>query len=81
MNSRSLTNRSRPDTAIVLVVSLLLGVIGSVWADSETVSGRSSGLEFHRRLADEFANIDPGENGWDLLRLGNHCNLKDLVAV
>ena len=65
MNSRSLTNRSRPDTAIVLVASLLLGVIGNVWADSETVSGRSDGLGFHRRLVDEFANIDPGENGWE----------------
>jgi hypothetical protein len=65
MNSRSLTNRSWLDTAIVLVVPLLLGVIGNVWADSETVSGRSDGLEFHRRLVDEFVNIDPGENGWE----------------
>ncbi|MEC7862293.1 MAG: VCBS repeat-containing protein [Verrucomicrobiota bacterium] len=65
MNSRSLTNRSRPDIAIVLVASLLLGVIGNVWADSETVSGRSDGLGFHRRLVDEFANIDPEENGWE----------------
>lgn len=65
MNSKSLTNRSWLDTAIVLVASMLLGVIGNVWADSETVSGKSDGLGFHQRLVDEFANIDPGENGWE----------------
>ena len=46
MNSKSLTNRSWLDTAIVLVASMLLGVIGNVWADSETVSGKSDGLGF-----------------------------------
>lgn len=33
-------------------------------AEVGKVSGKSDSLDLHRRLADEFAEIDPGQSGW-----------------
>ena len=53
-------------TLFLLMTLLVISGSELLHADEkpQQPSGDSGSLELHRRLADEFTNLDPGETGW-----------------
>ncbi|MGI9241856.1 MAG: hypothetical protein ACR2RV_13720, partial [Verrucomicrobiales bacterium] len=53
-------------TLVPLLTLLIISGSELVHADEkpQQPSGDSGSLKLHRRLADEFTNLDPGETGW-----------------
>ncbi len=61
-----------PEVVVVATAAILIGAAPGA-SDTETPAATASGksisrsdrpLDFHRRLAGEFANLDPSETGW-----------------
>ena len=68
--------RPRPliHLAIAAVVSSF--VIETHGAEDGTVSAQSDSLDLHRRLVDEFAEIDPNKAGWESESLSEEAAVK-----